>query len=116
MPKPHNFREFFALVDNSTNKTNAKAVCKFCALKNGGIQAAALKSECFTTNKGNLCRGHLAKCENFKEAFNKNKIAEILARSVAEDKRKTLNKGKIFKLYIIDNYYIVIINCFIIKR
>ncbi|CAG8611070.1 5717_t:CDS:1, partial [Scutellospora calospora] len=55
MPKPYNFREFFTLVDNPTNKSNAKAVCKFCTLKNGGIQAAALKHECFTTNKANLC-------------------------------------------------------------
>ncbi|CAG8742325.1 11271_t:CDS:2 [Dentiscutata erythropus] len=66
MLKPHNFREFFVLVDNPINKTNTKAVYKFCALKNGGIQAAASKSECFTTNKGNL----------------------------SKDKQKTLNKGK----------------------
>ncbi|CAG8833124.1 19203_t:CDS:1, partial [Racocetra persica] len=43
MPKPHNFREFFTLVDNPTNKTNAKAVCKFCILKNGRIQVVASK-------------------------------------------------------------------------
>ncbi|CAG8799864.1 28024_t:CDS:1, partial [Dentiscutata erythropus] len=56
MPKPHNFREFFTLVDNPTNKTNAKAVCNFCALKNDRTLVAALIPECYMTNKAILCR------------------------------------------------------------
>ncbi|CAG8523347.1 12144_t:CDS:2, partial [Racocetra fulgida] len=54
MPKPYNFREFFTLVDNPTNKTNAKAVCNFCALKNGGIQVAKLKPDYSDSDENDL--------------------------------------------------------------
>ena len=93
MPEPHKFREFFTLVANPNNKTNAKAVCIFCSSKNGGVQAAALLPGCYTTNKANLCRTHLANCNNFKEAYSSEEVTEILSRTVPEDKRKLDNAG-----------------------
>ncbi|CAI2191519.1 17109_t:CDS:2, partial [Funneliformis geosporum] len=42
------------------------------ALKNGGIQVAALAaliSGYYTTNKENLCHTHLANCIHFKDAY-----------------------------------------------
>ncbi|CAG8544456.1 4713_t:CDS:2 [Racocetra persica] len=86
MPDPYNFREFFTLIQNPNNKSNAKAVCNFCSLKNGGTQAAALIPEYYTTNKAILCRNHLANCNNFKDVFTE-EVEEILSRPVPEDKR-----------------------------
>ncbi|CAB4380184.1 unnamed protein product [Rhizophagus irregularis] len=91
MPEPHKFREFFTLIANPNNKSNAKAVCNYCSAKHGGVQAAALISGCSVTNKANLCRNHLANCNNFKEAFIEEEVAEILSRAVPEDKRKLDN-------------------------
>jgi hypothetical protein len=88
MPIPHKFQNFFSLVPNPNNKSNAKAVCIFCSSKNGGVQAAALISGCYTTNKANLCRNHLANCTYFKNAYTEEKAEEILSQPVAEDKRK----------------------------
>ncbi len=47
MPTPHKFQNFFSLVPNPNNKSNAKAVCIFCSSKNGGVQAAALIPGCY---------------------------------------------------------------------
>ena len=88
MPTPHKFRSFFSLVPNPSNKSNAKAVCIFCSSKNGGVHAAALIPGCFTTNKANLCRAHLANCTHFKDAYTSEEVEEILSQPVAEDKRK----------------------------
>ncbi|CAG8734369.1 2251_t:CDS:2, partial [Funneliformis caledonium] len=94
MPTPHKFRNFFSLVPNPNNKSNAKAVCIFCSSKNGGVQAAALISGCFTTNKANLCRAHLANCIHFKNSYTSEEVEEILSQPVPEDKRK-LNESNI---------------------
>ena len=91
MPKPHKFWEFFTLVTNPNNKSNAKAVCNYCSAKHGGVQAAALIFECSATNKANLCRNYLVNYNNFKEAFTEEEVAEILSRAVPEDKRKLDN-------------------------
>jgi hypothetical protein len=88
MPTPHKFRNFFSLVPNPSNKSNAKAVCIFCSSKNGGVQAAALIPGCFTTNKANLCRTYLANCVYFKDAYTSEEVEEILSQPVLEDKRK----------------------------
>ncbi len=88
MPILHKFRNFFSLVPNPNNKSNAKAVCTFCSSKNGGVQAAALIPECYTTNKANLCRNHLANCIHFKNAYTEEEVEEILSQPVPEDKRK----------------------------
>src|SRR5688572_5813435 len=93
MLNPHCYREFFILINNPNNKTNARAVCKYCSEKNGGAQAAALIPGCYTTNKAILCRSHLSNCINFKNAFNDDEISEILSRPVAEEKRKLKNNN-----------------------
>ena len=43
---------------------------------------------CFTTNKANLCRAHLANCTHFKDAYTSEEVEEFLSQPVAEDKRK----------------------------
>jgi hypothetical protein len=91
MPNPHNYREFFFLVKNPNNTTNAKAVCKYCSQNNGGVQIAASIPGCFTTNKANLCRTHLSNCIHFNNAHTNDEISEILSRPV--DKRKINNPG-----------------------
>ena len=93
MLNPHCYREFFILINNPNNKTNARAVCKYCSEKNGGAQAAALIPGCYTTNKAILCRSHLSNCINFKNAYNDDEISEILSRPVAEEKRKLKNNN-----------------------
>ncbi|KAF0561098.1 hypothetical protein F8M41_000123 [Gigaspora margarita] len=60
MPNLYNFQKFFTLNHNFNNKSNAKAVCRFCSLKHEGTQAAALISGCYITNKSILCYSHLA--------------------------------------------------------
>jgi hypothetical protein len=95
--KSHNFREFFTLVKNDNNKSNAKAVCICCSQNVGGLAIAQVTPECFTSNKARLCRNHLANCENFKNSYSKEEITEILSRSVPEDfkkKSKNCNEGK----------------------
>ena len=86
MPTPHSFRNFFSLVPHPNNKSNAKAVCIFCNSKNGGVQVAALIPGCYTTNKANLYRNHLANCTHFKNAYTSEEVEEILSMSVPEDK------------------------------
>jgi hypothetical protein len=91
--QPHNFREFFNLVKNDNNKSNAKAVCICCSEKVGGLAIAQVTPGCFTSNKARLCRNHLASCENFKASYSKEEINEILSRSIPEDLNKK-HKGK----------------------
>ena len=38
--KSHNFREFFILVKNNNNKSNAKAICIYCSQNVGGLAVA----------------------------------------------------------------------------
>jgi hypothetical protein len=95
--KSHNFREFFTLVKNDNNKSNAKAVCICCSQNVGGLAIAQVTPGCFTSNKARLCRNHLVNCENFKISYSKEEITEILSRSVPEDskkKSKNCNEGK----------------------
>jgi len=86
MLTPHKFRNFFSLVPNPNNKSNAKVVCIFCSSKNGGVQAVALIPGCFTTNKANLCRAYLVNCIHFKDAYTSEEVEEFLSQPVAEDK------------------------------
>ncbi|CAB4419113.1 unnamed protein product [Rhizophagus irregularis] len=86
--KSHNFWEFFTLVKNDNNKSNAKAVCICCSQNVGGLAIAQVTPGCFTSNKARLCRNHLANCENFKSSYSKEEITEILSRSVPEDSKK----------------------------
>ena len=85
MPKSHNFREFFVLVKNDTNKSNAKAVCICCMQKVGGLTIAQVTSGCFTSNKTRLCHNHLANCENFKLTYTKEEVEKILSCPVPGD-------------------------------
>ncbi len=102
--RSHNFREFFILVKNDNNKSNAKAVCICCSQKtDGGLAVAQVTLGCFTSNKARLCRNHLANCENFRNSYSKEEIAEILSRPVPEDfkkKSKNCNEGKFNRKYI----------------
>jgi hypothetical protein len=50
--KGHSFRNYFTLVKNVRNKSNATAVCNFCAAEYGGVQAALLISGASAANKG----------------------------------------------------------------
>ena len=82
----HNFQEFFILVKNDNNKSNAKAVCICCSQKVvGGLAVAQVIPGCFTSNKARLCRNHLANCENFKASYSEEEVIEILSRPVPED-------------------------------
>ncbi|CAJ0752801.1 22775_t:CDS:2, partial [Entrophospora sp. SA101] len=90
MLNPHCYREFFILINNPNNKTNARAVCKYCSEKNGGAQAAALIPGCYTTNKAILCHSHLSNCINFKNAFNNDEISEILSRPNKPKRQKNI--------------------------
>ncbi|CAG8817908.1 19537_t:CDS:2 [Gigaspora margarita] len=89
--KDHSFRNYFTLVKNNRNKSNAIAVCKFCAEEYGEVQAALLVEGAHTSNKRNLCRNHLAKCENFKSKYNPDEQNEILSLPVAEDKKRKID-------------------------
>ena len=93
--QPHNFRPFFTLVKNANNATNALAVCNWCIAKHGSLGAAQLKSECCTANRARLCRGHLVKCQNFREYNTDEEVQRILALPIPEDtkKRKRINEG-----------------------
>jgi hypothetical protein len=101
-PVPHSFRPYFVLVKNTKNKGNAIAVCISCINNcDGGIEEAKLKPECYTSNKARLCRGHLAKCENFKKEFSEEILKEILSLPVPEDKVKVNDKDIIEGLLLI---------------
>jgi hypothetical protein len=101
-PEPHSFRPYFVLVKNTKNKGNAIAVCLSCINNcDGGIEEAKLKPECYTSNKARLCRGHLAKCENFKKEFSEEVVKEILSLPVPEDKVKVNDKDIIEGLLLI---------------
>src|SRR3954469_2558599 len=101
-PVTHSFCTYFVLFKNIKNKGNAIAVCISCINNcDGGIEEAKLKPECYTSNKARLCRGHLAKCENFKKEFSEEVIKEILSLPVPEDKVKVNDKiieGLLLKL------------------
>jgi hypothetical protein len=110
--QPHNFREFFTLVKNETNKSNAKAVCICCSNKNGGLQAAQNIPGCFTSNRARLCRAHLANCDNFKNAYTEEEVRHILSRSVSEDNKQYNNDGDMEGKYftITKNIYLKLLN------
>ncbi|CAB4391235.1 unnamed protein product [Rhizophagus irregularis] len=88
MKESHNFWEFFTLVKNDNNKSNAKAVCICCSQNVGGLAIAQVTPGCFTFNKTRLCRNHLTNCENFKSLYSKEEITEILSCSVPKDSKK----------------------------
>nr|CAG8610018.1 475_t:CDS:2 [Entrophospora candida] len=52
---PHNFREFFTLLDTEKKTSNKKAVCNFC-IKEYTLPVASVKPDCFVSNKAKLCR------------------------------------------------------------
>jgi hypothetical protein len=85
--KPHNFREFFTLIDPLNKTANKRAVCNFC-IKEYTFSVASVNVGCFVSNKVKLYHGHLIKCTNFKNQVLENERIEILARSVPEDKKK----------------------------
>jgi hypothetical protein len=64
------------------------AVCNWCITKHGGLSAAQIKPECYTSNRANLCRNHLAKCPNFLEYNTSEEVQRILALPVPEDNKK----------------------------
>jgi len=94
----HNFRPFFTLVKNANNATNALAVCNWCITKHGSLAVAQLKPECFTTNRARLCRGHLLKCQNFREYNTEEEVQRILALQIPEDIKKRKKKDGIIFL------------------
>jgi hypothetical protein len=91
--KPHNFREFFTLIDPPKATANKRAVCKFC-IKEYTLSVASQRPDCFVSNKAKLCRGHLAKCINFASQVSEKEKKEILARKVPEDDKKVIKKTK----------------------
>ena len=91
--EPHKFRQFFTLVKNPNNATNALAVCNWCIRKYGSLRTAQSKPECTTANRAKLCRSHLSKCSNFKEYATSDEVQRVLNLSVPEDNKKK-NKGK----------------------
>lgn len=93
---PHNFREFFTLVNPPKKTTNKRAVCNFCIIEHT-LSVASTKADCFVSNKAKLCRGHLMKCVNFKRQVLEEEKKEILARKVPEDDKKVTKKQKIDK-------------------
>ncbi|SRR6266498_3909285 len=87
----HNFHEFFILIKSNTNATNAKAICICYCNKNRGLQATQLIYSCYTINKVKLYYKHLANCDNFKNAYSKEEVSNILTRSVFENFKKNIN-------------------------
>jgi hypothetical protein len=66
---------------------NAFAVCNNCINNcDGRLEEAKLKTECYTSNKAKLYCAYLAKCENFKKSFSKEKVKEILKLLIPKDK------------------------------
>src|SRR6266496_5083706 len=109
--KPHNFREFFTLVNPAKKTANKRAVCNFC-IKEYTFSVASVNVGCFVSNKAKLCRGHLIKCTNFKNQVLESERKEILARSVPEDNKK-IKKQKIDNknINIIEgNKYLIVLN------
>ena len=92
--EPHNFREFFTLVDPPKKTANKQAVCNFC-IKKYTLPVASVNACCYISNKARLCRGHLVKCMIFKDQVLENERIEILAWSVSEDNKKSTKKQKI---------------------
>src|SRR4051794_15772083 len=107
MLTPHKFQNFFNLIPNPNNKSNAKAVCIFCSSKNGSVHVTALIPECYTTNKVNLCCTYLANCDHFKDAYTVKEVKKILFQPVAENKQKLNDLGTYKLIYFA---YITIIN------
>ena len=93
---PHNFREFFTLINPPKKTANKRAVCNFC-IKEYTLSVASTKVGCFVSNKAKLCRGHLIKCASFNNQVLESERIEILARSVPEDIKKVIKKRKIDK-------------------
>lgn len=91
---PHNFREFFTLIDSPKKTANKRAVCNFC-IKEYTFSVASIKISCFVSNKAKLCRGHLIKCANFNNQVSESERNEILVRSVPKDTKKATKKQKI---------------------
>src|SRR5260364_323166 len=96
----HNFRNYFTLLKNPNNPTNALAVCNWWIAKNGSLEVTKIKAECCTSNRGRLCRNHLSKCANFLEANSAEEIDRILALPVSEDKTKIKIQMVYLKLYM----------------
>ncbi|KAF0558080.1 hypothetical protein F8M41_010609 [Gigaspora margarita] len=89
--KPHAFRQYFVLISNPNNATNALAVCSSCIKKYGTLEETRVRPECVTSNRANLCQNHLSKCANFKEYVSSEEVQRILNLSVPEDDK---NKKK----------------------
>ncbi|CAG8572020.1 17777_t:CDS:2 [Cetraspora pellucida] len=79
---PHNFRNYFTLIKNPNNPTNALAMCNWCIRKYGGLGITQLKPECCTVNRARLCCNHLSKCEAFREESETNESVNLHADSV----------------------------------
>lgn len=90
---PHNFREFFTLLNTEKKTSNKKAVCNFC-IKEYTLPVASVKPDCFVSNKAKLCRGHLIKCVNFMQQVEKDERESIISRIVPEDIKKKKKKRK----------------------
>jgi hypothetical protein len=90
---PHNFREFFTLLNAEKKTSNKRAVCNFC-IKEYTLPIASVKADCFVPNKAKLCRGHLTKCVNFIKQVEKDEREKILSRIVPEDIEKTRKRKK----------------------
>ena len=93
---PHNFWEFFTLIDLPKKTANKRAVCKFC-IKEYTLSVASLRTDCFVSNKTKLCCRHLTKCVNFECQVSEKERKKILARKVPEDDKKVIKKQKIDK-------------------
>src|SRR5437763_1622013 len=106
--KSHNFREFFTLVKNDNNKSNAKAVCICCSQNIGGLAIAQVTTGCFTSNKARLCRNHLANCKNFKIHIVKMKLLKfylVLFQKTLKRKVKIVMKVNFNLLTLLINHY-----------
>src|SRR5260363_206917 len=111
--KPHAFRQYFVLISNPNNATNALAVCSSCIKKYGTLEETRVRPECVTSNRANLCRNHLSKCANFKEFVSSEEVQNILNLPVHENeknKKKRKYKGKLFKIYKIKKKLLIFIN------
>lgn len=111
--EPHFFRPYFILTKNTKNKGNAIAVCKSCIDNcDGGLEAAKLKPECYTSNRARLCRAHLAKCENFKKIYTEEEVRRVLNQPIPEDKVRNNMEGLLF----INSFIILFIINFFFKK
>ena len=102
--KSYNFWEFFTLVKNDNNKSNAKAVCICCSQNVGGLAIAQVTPECFTSNKARLCRNHLANCETLKIYIVKRKLLKfyhVLFWKTLKKKVKIVMKINLIEIYLL---------------